>query len=157
MLPKILMIAFAAVLLNGFTGPSTTLLQKSAESTEQAKNQVLKVNDDVDEAIRAKDTDSLGRILSDDLDYTNQMGELITKAQWLSNIRSGKLTTVALRHQVVHVHVFRSAAVLVGLSKTTFVYKGVENNSPRRFTRVYVKQDGAWRLVAQHVSAIGRQ
>jgi ketosteroid isomerase-like protein len=154
---KILLIAVLVSSLNDFIGTRANRAEEASESADQAKNEVLKVNEEVDQAIRARDTGTLGRILSDDLDYTNQMGELITKPQWLSNIRSGKLTTVALRHQVVHIHVFGNTAVLVGLSKTTFVYKGVANNSPRRFTRVYVKQDGAWRLVAQHVSAIEKE
>ena len=129
--------------------------QQAIES--QAKKEVLQASEAVDRAIREKNTAALAPILSDDLEYTNQFGELLSKAQWLANIRSGKLTTVTLLHEVAGVHVFGDSAVLIGISHTTFVYKDKTSDTPRRFTRFFVKQDGSWQLVAQHVCVIGEQ
>ena len=124
------------------------------ESVEQTKKEVLKVSADVDQAVARNDADALARNISDDLEYTNQFGELLTKAQWLANARSGTIKTVVMKHEVVHLHVFGDTVVLVGLSGTTFVYKGKVSDVPRRFTRVFVKQDGRWRMVAQHVTVV---
>jgi ketosteroid isomerase-like protein len=123
----------------------------------QAEKEVLQASEAVDEAIRQKNTDALASILSDDLEYTNQFGELLSKTQWLANIRSGKLTTVTLLHDVAGLHVFENSAVLIGISHTTFVYDGKPSDTPRRFTRFFVKQNGSWRLVAQHVCVISGQ
>jgi uncharacterized protein (TIGR02246 family) len=149
-------LAWLAVSMVGMIRLPVASAEGRPESVEQAKKEVLEVNERMDRALLAKDADALAPYLSEDLDYTNQFGELVTKAEWLANIRSGKLTNVDLKHEMVHVHVFGNAVVAVGLSHTTLIYQGKVSHDPRRFTRVFVKQDGVWRLVAQHVTLIAK-
>jgi len=47
--------------------------------------------------------------------------------------------------------------VLTGISHTVFEYKGSTSETPRRFTRFFVKQGGKWLLVGQHVTAFAEQ
>jgi ketosteroid isomerase-like protein len=153
---RFVLVVLLAVSMVGIVRLPAASAEGGPESAEQAKKEVLEINEKVDQALLAKDADALAPYLSEDLDYTNQFGELVTKAEWLANIRSGKLTNVDLKHEMVHLHVFGNAVVAVGLSHTTLIYQGKVSHDPRRFTRVFVKQDGGWRLVAQHVTLIAK-
>ena len=104
-----------------------------------------------------KNMSVMGSLLSDELEYTNQFGEVLTKAQWLDNIGSEKLKHVTFDHKVANLHIYGDAAVLTGISHTIFEYKGAVSTTPRRFTRFFVKQDGKWLLVGQHVTAIAER
>ena len=131
--------------------------QNAPESAAKMKTEVLKVSEDIDRAMWHKDIAAMGRHISDDLEYTNQFGTLFSKAQWLDNVRTGKLTIRYLKHDVVRIDVFGDSAVLIGISHATFVLDGKTSSTPRRFTRLFVKQGGEWQLVGQHFSAIEKQ
>jgi uncharacterized protein (TIGR02246 family) len=151
---RLIGLSLLVIALTGFAGLEAAVPKETSASVEETKREVLQVNEAMSKAIRSKDTDALARILCDDFVYTNQTGELLTKAQMLANIRSGKLTTVQQRYENLVPHVFGNTVVLTGTSKTTLVYAGQRSDGPRRFTRVYVKQDGEWRVAAQHVSLV---
>lgn len=157
MLRRLFFLTLLAIPLVALIRIQAASAEDTPESVEQAKKEVLKVSEDVDQAVGRNDADALAPNVSDDLEYTNQFGELLTKAQWLANVRSGKIKTVVMKHEVVRAHVYGNTVVLIGLSRTTFVYKGKVSNGPRRFTRVFVKQNGAWRLVVQHVGLLTKQ
>src|SRR5215475_1460528 len=157
---RFLALAILAISWFGFVELPVAAAQDVTKRIDQIRKEVLDVNQSVDLAIRTKDTDALGTILSDTFDYTNQTGELLSKAQMLANIQSGRLTTVAQKHSVAHLTIngdTGDAAVLTGISDTSLVYKGKPSNGPRRFTRVYIKQNGQWHLVAQHVTLVAKE
>jgi hypothetical protein len=56
--------------------------------------------------------------LSDQLEYTNQFGEVLTKAQWLNNIGTEKLRHISFDHKVADLQIYGDAAVLTGVSHT---------------------------------------
>lgn len=140
----------------GFTGLHVSAAQNATEPPEQIKKEVLAVNESVGLAIRSGDTQALGKILSDTFVYTNQTGELLGKAQMLANIQSGKLTTVAQHYSDIRLHMYGDTIVMTGISTTSLVYQGKPSDGPRRFTRIYIKQNGQWRLVAQHVTLVAK-
>jgi ketosteroid isomerase-like protein len=123
----------------------------------QAEKEVLEASETIDRGIREVRPEIMAPVLSDDLEYTNQFGEVLSKTQWLDNVRSGKMNTVTLLHEVAGLHVYGDSAVLIGISHTTFIYEGKTSSTPRRFTRFFVKQDGRWKMVAQHVCTIAEQ
>lgn len=127
------------------------------EADSPAAKEVREASETIDRGIREKNPAVMAPFLSDDLEYTNQFGELLSKPQWLANVSSGKLNTVTLLHDVAALHVYGDSAVLIGISHTTFIYKDKTSSTPRRFTRFFVKQDGHWRMVAQHVCTIAEQ
>jgi hypothetical protein len=51
------------------------------------------------------------------------------------------------------VKIYQDAAVVTGLAKWGFKYKGNEVNQERRYTHTYIKQNGQWRIVAQQISS----
>jgi uncharacterized protein (TIGR02246 family) len=129
--------------------------QRGPGTVEQSKKEVLKVIEDLNGAVEKNDADSLALILSDEVEYTNQMGEVLDKVEWLARIRSGKQRSLKISMKVDHVHVFGDTVVVTATSSSTVVFNGKISKRPRRSTRVFVKQDGRWKLVVQHVTMIG--
>lgn len=152
--PLVLCGAFAAA----FTGArvAIAIAADTPESVEQIKAEVLKVNAELDRAVEKNDAEGLGPTVSDELEYTNQMGEVINKAQWQAHLRSGELKMITIRHQVDRMHFFENTVVVTGTSRSTVLFNGKVSHGPRKYTRVFVKQNGTWQLVAQHVSLVAK-
>jgi ketosteroid isomerase-like protein len=131
--------------------------QNEADQVEQTKKEVLKVEEELERALQSNDTDVLNRIYSDDYVYTNAHGEVLTKAQFLDDLRSGKHKISHVGRDDVHLHVHGNTVLLMGISTSTFLYKGKISNGPRIFTNVYVKEGGQWRLLSHQVTDIAKQ
>src|ERR1700730_2184935 len=108
--------------LVGFTRLEVASAGDTPESVEQAKKEVLKVSENVNRAVERNDADALGPTVSDDLEYTNQMGEVLNKAQWLARVRSGKQKSVTIKLEVDHVHVFGNTVVVTATSRSTVIF-----------------------------------
>jgi ketosteroid isomerase-like protein len=153
-----LLLAFAVMLSCNFTLPVEAYPHPARSAGDSvARQEVLDASESVDHAMVDKNMSVMASLLSDELEYTNQFGEVLTKAQWLDNIGSEKLKHVTFDHKVANLHIYGDAAVLTGISHTIFEYKGSVSRTPRRFTRFFVKQDGKWLLVGQHVTAIAER
>ena len=153
-----LLLAFAVLLSCNLimpVGAHPRPAQNAGESV--SRKEVLDASEAIDRAMVDKNMSVMASLLSDELEYTNQFGEVLTKAQWLDNIGSEKLKHVTFDHKVANLHMYGDAAVLTGISHTIFEYKGAVSKTPRRFTRFFVKQGGKWLLVGQHVTAIAER
>jgi hypothetical protein len=139
------------------------IVQGQETSTEGRANrkldeEVLKVEDERNEALLKGDVAVLDRIFDDDFAYTSANGQTRTKAQLLDDIRSGNLKYNSLNHADVHVRAYGSAAFLSGRSVSTYVYMGkAGGGAPRRYMNVYFKLNGQWRLVARQETPIATQ
>ena len=76
-----------------------------------------------------------------------------TKAQVISDFTSGDLKFQSITADEVQVRVYGYTTVETGLSTMTGLDKGKAVPRDTRFTRVWVKQQGRWRLVANHYSS----
>ena len=112
------------------------------------------------ERIRAQveaDAVALDRIYADDFIGVGPSGTVRTKAQVISDFTSGDLKFQSIVTDEVQVRVYDNAAVETGLSTMTGQDKGKAVPRDTRFTRVWVKQQGRWRLVANHYSSRAAQ
>jgi ketosteroid isomerase-like protein len=50
------------------------------------------------------------------------------------------------------VHIYGDTAIAAGVSDSKVEYKGKPSGGALRFTRVYVKRDGRWVMVASHAT-----
>src|SRR5258708_4168589 len=126
--------------------------QNTGESA--ARKEVLEASEAVDRAMLDMNMSAMAALLSDQLEYTNQFGEVLSKAKWLDNIGSQKWKHVSFDHKIADLHIYGDAAVLTGISHTVFEYKGAVSETPRRFTGFFVKQGGKWLLVGQQFTAV---
>jgi ketosteroid isomerase-like protein len=100
------------------------------------------------------DVAALGRIYADDFIGVGPSGTVRTKPQVISDFTSGDLRFQSITTDGVRVRVYGNAAVETGLSIMNGQDKGKTVPHDTRFTRVWVRQHGHWRLVANHYSSI---
>jgi ketosteroid isomerase-like protein len=122
---------------------------------EEAKAEVLKVEDEFSNAIVTSNWDALPHIFADGMSWIAR-GDRLDKAQVIADYRSGNLHFRSLTHDHIQVHVFGNTAVITGHSTSILEYKGKLWSQPRLFTSVYVKLGGQWRLVAHQVSEVAK-
>ena len=118
-------------------------------SVEQAIRQLD--NERIQAQIHA-DAAALDRIYADDFIGVGPSGTVRTKPQVISDFTSGRLKFQSITTDEVQVRVYENAAVETGLSTMVGQDKGKAVPRDTRFTRVWVKQQGRWRLVANHYS-----
>src|SRR5205085_5491759 len=100
------------------------------------------------------DAAALERIYADDFIGVGPSGTVRTKPQVISDFTSGDLRFQSITTDDVRVRVYENAAVETGLSTMNGQDKGNAVPHDTRFTRVWVKQHGGWRLVANHYSSV---
>ena len=98
------------------------------------------------------DAAALDRIYADDFIGVGPSGTVRTKKQVISDFTSGTLKFQSITTDEVQVRVYENTAVETGLSTMNGKDKGTAVPRNTRFTRVWVKQQGRWRLVANHYS-----
>ena len=131
----------------------------------QTKNTRLTQTDRVVERIRKLDQEriqaqihadamALNRIYADDFIGIGPSGAVRTKPQVLADFTSHELTFQSITTDEVRIRVYGNTAVETG--RTTTVGQDKGNVVPRdnRFTRVWVRRQGRWRLVANHYSTL---
>jgi ketosteroid isomerase-like protein len=99
------------------------------------------------------DAAALERIYADDFIGVGPSGTVRTKPQVISDFTSGNLKFQSITTDDVRVRVYGDAAVETGSSTMDGQDKGKAVPQDTRFTRVWVKQRGRWRLVANHYSS----
>src|SRR5882724_7283238 len=99
------------------------------------------------------DATALDRIYAADFIGIGPSGTLRTKPQVISDFTSGDLKFQSITTDDVQVRVYGNTAVETGRSTMNGQDKGKTVPRDTRFTRVWVKQQGRWRLVANHYSS----
>lgn len=123
-----------------------------------------RVTENVEEVIRRLDKEriqaqihadsvALDRIYAADFIGVGPSGRVRTKPQVLSDFTSGSLQFQSITTEDVQVRVYGNTAIETGHSIMFGQDKGQTVPRDTRFTRVWVKQQGHWRLVANHYSA----
>ena len=120
-----------------------------ASSIEQA---IKQLDGERIEAQVGADAAALDRIYADDFIGVGPSGTVRTKKQVISDFTSGTLKFQSITTDEVQVRVYENTAVETGLSTMNGKDKGTAVPRNTRFTRVWVKQQGRWRLVANHYS-----
>ena len=130
-------------------GQEQRAVRQQPSGVEQAIKQLDK------ERIQAQigaDPVALDRIYADDFIGVGPSGTVRTKAQVISDFTSGSLKFQSITTDEVQVRVYDNTAVETGLSTMIGQDKGKAVPRDTRFTRVWVRQQGRWRLVANHYS-----
>ena len=99
------------------------------------------------------DAAALKRIYADDFIGVGPSGTVRTKPQVISDFTSGDLRFQSITTEDVRVRVYGDAAVETGRSTMVGQDKGNAVPHDTRFTRVWIKLEGRWRLVANHYSS----
>jgi ketosteroid isomerase-like protein len=139
------------------TAAPIALAQEQSARRDQRRSveQVIRKLDH--ERIQAQigaDAVALDRIYANDFIGIGPSGTVRTKPQVISDFTSGDLKFQSITTDDVRVRVYGNTAVETGRSIMSGQDKGKTVPRDNRFTRVWVKQQGRWRLVANHYSSL---
>ena len=132
------------VLLPALAAAQATAAAKPAAAEEE----VRAVDSRRFEAMVRRDREALDRLLTDDLTYTHSTGQVETKAQFLASIASGAFVYTSIQPRDVQVRLSGDVAVLTGRADLRVRAQERDLDLAVRFTSVYVRRDGEWRMAA---------
>jgi ketosteroid isomerase-like protein len=128
-----------------------------AAAAEKATEEVLKADDERNEALQKADVAALDHIYADDLVYANATGALLTKQQHLADLKGKTLHFISFKHEDVEAVVHGDTGLVTGISKSEVEYKGSVSKSNRRFLNVFSKRDGRWLCVGHFETNISEK
>ncbi|MGH9376992.1 MAG: nuclear transport factor 2 family protein [Terriglobia bacterium] len=153
---RIVLVPLLAVALAGALNADPV---PSKEPAQTAAQQVLKIENEVNDAIGKNDWKTVVRMWSPDMDYTNQSGHLLTRADFVNALKSGKEKFLTMEHRDLRARAYGDCGDMVavtGYSTSHIDVDGKLSVGPRRFTDVWVKRNGQWRLVIHHVTNVAQ-
>jgi ketosteroid isomerase-like protein len=151
---RILIIAILAMAMSSLALAQTS--DKKAAPSSKAEQEVVKVSDEIIQALGRTDVAALDRLYADDYILTQAFG-ITTKAQLLDAWKSGSLKYSSASDKDRSVRVYGDTAVTTGILMLKGQNQNRDFNSNTRYTGVWVKQQGRWRLVAAQLSDIPQQ
>ena len=98
-------------------------------------------------AMAAKDVATLNAVLADDLIYTHSSARIDTKQSLIGAMVSGATVYTGVEPSDVKAQDLGDAVVLTGIAQIKVVSNGTPNAFGVRFTDVYAKRDGNWKMV----------
>ncbi len=106
-------------------------------------------------AVMRQDTKMLDRILADDYIGTSSSGERRNKSQTITALKSSTTVFVSFEPYDFDLHISEHDVCFVtGRVRLKVLYQQREISSEFRFTKVYVRRQKRWQVVALHTSNI---
>jgi len=139
--------AAAALILSTLAFLNSSSL--SAEEEEIAKLEQARVK-----AILSGDVDTLEKLYGDNWFYNTAAGKSLTKAEYLGDLRSGKLKVHESSVEDVHVQTYGESATVTGIQHVKATVSGKDVQADLRFLHVYAKRDGHWVVVARQATYV---
>jgi uncharacterized protein (TIGR02246 family) len=132
------LVALAAVLLAAAAQPAL------AQSPDEAA--VRAVEDRRIKALVEDDFATLDAIFADDLHYTHSSTVVDDKTSYMAALRNGKTKYETIDREPARVRIYGDTALMTGTAVVGL--RGRPEKLPLRYTLVYVRQGGQWRMVA---------
>lgn len=99
------------------------------------------------------DAAALDRILAEGWTVTHANGTTDTKAQYLADLKSGaRRFSGDVAESAVVIRLYGDTAVLSGESESSVTLNGQRQGGSLHFTRVYVRRNGAWKMIVSHAT-----
>jgi ketosteroid isomerase-like protein len=134
---------FVALLLMYVLIPTLALGQGG--SVEQ---QITTVTDQLNQAFGKGDVGWMEKHFADDFTAIHSNGALVTKAQEIDNVKTGKIKWASVDLHDRKIHVLGDTAVVITLASSTGTIAGNPYSGDFRTTQVWVKRNGDWKMVA---------
>ena len=116
--------------------------------------EVLAAERALQDAMRASDVDALERLLHPELLAVGPDGQLVDRAADLEAHRSGVFEIAELTEEEVRVIVAGDTAVTFVVLRIRGTIAGADASGRMRYTRTWVRDAGAWRVIAAHISPL---
>ncbi len=119
-----------------------------------AETKILALENAWNQAQIHHDASALGTLLPETFVYTDYDGTVMTRAQFLADLKDPNYVATLVANENEHVFTYDNAAVVTGTYHTKGRYKGAPFEHWGRFTDMWVRQNGLWVCVASHTNLI---
>ena len=120
---------------------------RNTDNTMNDKQQITRLYEDMLQYMIAKDTVSLGNLLSDDSVLVHMTGHKQSKGEYLREIASGVLNYYSAKTDYIDITVEGDKARLVGRSRVNAaVYGGGRHTWPLQMDSKLERIDGTWKI-----------
>jgi uncharacterized protein (TIGR02246 family) len=126
---------------------------RAQRATPAIERELRALEDQWNDARAHADVAALDRLLADGWTVVHGDGTMNTKGEYLADLKSGARKFdggVVVRDFAVRV--YGDTAIAAGLSESKVTINGKPQGGSLRFTRVYVKRDGRWVMIATHAT-----
>lgn len=135
--------------------PGFVLAQsKAKESSDQVRNDLLKITDQITAAKSKKSVAELERLLTDDFILTNPAGFVASRSEYLDGVKADTATYESVSNHDQIVNVYDNAAVVTGSTIVKGRYAGNEIGGEFRFTNVFIKSKDGWQCAATQLTRV---
>ena len=132
--------------------------KKSNPLSVDVEREIRQVDEERNLALRSNDVQALARLYSDDFMMITPTGQIRTKQDQLRDISAGTIQHKGPPVRILKLRTYGDVAVVHSESQGgELIVNGQADSIVRRFTRVYVKTEGQWQLVATHISRVEPQ
>jgi ketosteroid isomerase-like protein len=139
-------------LLLGIVLVAAPLLAQNSRS--EAESKILALENAWNQAQIHHDAAALSTLLPETFVYTDYDGSVLTKAQFLADLKDPNYVATLVANENEHVFSYNNAAVVTGTYHTKGKYKGKPFEHWGRFTDMWVFQNNLWQCVASHTNLI---
>ena len=125
-----------------------------AQTSTSLAAQLKAQGDRWDQAIVRKDRAAIEANMADDFRQIDGRGNVETKASFVAGLVSPDLVIDPYTVEDFDVRVYGDTALLSGRTRMTGRYQGEAFSSHYRYIDIYVRRDGAWKIVSVQISRI---
>jgi ketosteroid isomerase-like protein len=111
-------------------------------------NKILKLEEEIVQAIIESDVILLDKLLHEDLVFVNHLGMTVSKKEDLAPHYKGDLKVASIQLSDRDVRFFGDTAIVTVSKNIRGSYSGQEFESHVKFTRVWWQVDGQWKVIA---------
>ncbi len=137
---------FAVAVLMAWAMPGISSFAQEKSDADQLRSLELQLTD----LYKQRKIDGVAALLDEDFVITFENGNVYSKTGYISYNAAASLRIVEAETLDVKVHLHGNTAVLIG----TYHERGDEKGKPYdyrdRFTDVWMKKEGKWKLIASH-------
>jgi len=131
-----------------------TSVSQPALGQSTVERDVLQFEREACKAFLDADASALERVLTGDFTLTLSNGEVSTRADEISELRSGKVHYDVFANYDMKARLYGDNVAVVGKTSVKGTTEGKPFDRIVQFTDTLIKRDGRWQLVAGHVSRI---
>lgn len=133
---------------SGTSGHGMTAAEQTNQSSgETAEQQIKALLGQLKQAILKSDTNFFEKYYADDYVAIHGNGNLTTKAEEIENFKSGATKYESIEVRGLKIRTYGDTVVVNALASIKATFKGEPYIGDVRNTRVWVKQNGNWKIV----------
>lgn len=124
------------------------MIALGAAMKSDAQYEVEEIEQAIGRAVVAHDVPFMDQLWAEDFIYTGIRAEVKGKPEVLTEFNAGQLRFTKMEFDDVRVRIYGETAVATGRATTVGQSPQGEISGQSRYTRLYVRREGRWQLVA---------